>query len=495
MRLRLFYTHWILLLCMVILLATSDTVAQGVRPPDDRFYDKQWALEKISASCGWQVTTGTSEVTVAVLDTGVDLHHPDLVSQVRDDGYDFVEDDADPGDKNGHGTHVAGIIAAAMNNAEGIVGLAPDVRILPVRVMSAEGSGKDAWIAQGIRFAVQRGAKVINLSLGATLFLATPGTAPIIAKAIREAQAAGALVVLAAGNDFVPLPNALLVEAGDVLVVAASTPDDRKARFSNSGPWVDVAAPGEDILSTMPTYEVYLTSQALPVNERFKQDYDYMSGTSMAAPYVSALAALLFAAHPDWTATQVQQHIKETADERIYDNSPRLRRLRLVGAGRIDACRALSEPIAGVVSPTAPPRATTPPTSPTTPPPVSSPRAPSADTSTPVQTVSAFVDALEDGNLEAALDLVEPGEARDLLRPRLRSYRRLADNLTFENPTYTEIDNDGSLAHVEVICTLHYVIRRITVLEREMNTTFTVVNSENTWYIRSPDLPNLDELR
>jgi subtilisin family serine protease len=163
-----------------------------------------------------------------------------------------------------------------------------------------------------------------------------------VSAAVREAQQAGALVVVAAGNDFVPLPNIIAYENPAVLLVAASNQEDAKAAFSNSGPWVDVVAPGQHILSTMPTYEVYLTSEALPPPERFEQDYDYMSGTSQAAPYVSALAALLLAAHPGAQPDELQRAIQTHASDGIYArHPPEFRRLWELGAGRIDACSAL----------------------------------------------------------------------------------------------------------------------------------------------------------
>jgi hypothetical protein len=184
---------------------------------------------------------------------------------------------------------------------------------------------------------------VINLSLGATLLLATPESSPQVIRAIRNALAADVVVVVAAGNDFVPLPNAIVGENTDVLVVAASDRDDRKAGFSNSGPWVDITAPGERILSTMPTYEVYLTSPALPAEERFTQSYDYMSGTSQAAPFVAATAALLLSANPDWGAAQVREAIAAHAVD-IYGNHPSYyRRLKLLGSGLLDSCAALGE--------------------------------------------------------------------------------------------------------------------------------------------------------
>lgn len=333
-------TPWLLLLLLFLLLPNS-AAAQFSGVPDDPFYPEQWALEQIGAPCAWSRTIGRQNMIVAVIDSGVDLNHPDLAPRLRKDGFDFVENDGDPSDENGHGTHVSGIIAATLANAEGIAGLAPDVQILPIRVMNAEGSGNDRRIAAGITYAIERGAHVINLSLGSTLLLATPESSPLVSRAISNALAAGVVVVVAAGNDFVPLPNAIVGANEDVIVVAASGRDDRKTAFSNSGPWVDVTAPGERILSTMPTYEVFLTSDALPPEERFEQGYDYMSGTSQATPYVSALAALILSQNPDYTAAQVVEVIKASATD-IYPNHPSyFQRLRLLGAGRIDACRAL----------------------------------------------------------------------------------------------------------------------------------------------------------
>lgn len=317
------------LLLALALLASGRLLAQ--EPPGE-----QWALARIGAACAWQHTTGSPRVTVAVVDSGVDLVHPDLVGRLRDDGYDFVDNDSTPADENGHGTHVSGIIAA----------LAPDVRILPVRVMNEEGWGSDEAIARGIRYAARRGAQVINLSLGMTLWPSRGEDGRLsmspVGAAVRDAQEMGALVVVAAGNDFAPLPNIVAYENPDVLLVAASNEEEARAPFSNSGPWVDVVAPGQHILSTMPTYEVYLTSEALPPHERFQQEYDYMSGTSQATPSVSALAALLFAAHPDARAADVQAAIVQHASPAIYaQHPPEYRRLWELGAGRIDACSTL----------------------------------------------------------------------------------------------------------------------------------------------------------
>jgi thermitase len=322
----------VLFILAIVLLAAPSA-------PNDPDFDRQWALRKVGALCAWDRTTGSAEVIVAIVDSGVDPTHPDLVDRLRTDGYDFVDDDSDPRDENGHGTHVAGIVAAVLNNNEGVAGLAPDVTILPVRVMDVRGRGSDRAIARGIRFSADKGAKVINLSLGATLTLNADEPSALVNDAIIYAQQQGALVVVAAGNDAVPLPNAIAVDNPDVLVVAATDERDRKAPFSNSGPWVAVSAPGVHILSTMPTYEVFLTSDRLPPDERFRRNYDYMSGTSQATPYVAALAALLFSANPEWSAAQVAEVIRSNATN-IRDLNPRFD----LGTGRIDACKSFGGP-------------------------------------------------------------------------------------------------------------------------------------------------------
>ena len=339
--------HILLTILLTALLAPTLTLASPTAPNDPLFAD-QWALSQVGATCAWASTTGRPDVTVAVVDSGVDMHHPDLVDRLRTDGRDFVDGDDDPSDENGHGTNVAGIIAATLDNGEGIVGLAPGISILPVRVMNAKGAGSDRAIARGVRYAADQGAQVINLSLGATLTIDADTVSAQVTSAIRYAQSKGALVVVAAGNDFLPLENAIVGDNPDVLVVAATDENDIKADFSNSGPWVGVTAPGVHILSTMPTYDVYLTSQ-VPRDERFDKGYDYMSGTSQATPFVSALGALLFSAHPDWDAHQVEQAIKEHVAD-ISQQNALLFAKGALGTGRIDACQALSN--AGAPMPT-----------------------------------------------------------------------------------------------------------------------------------------------
>ena len=334
----------IAILFATLSLAPAAALARSIAEPNDPYYPDQWALAHVGAPCAWARTIGSLDVTVAVVDSGVDMHHPDLIDRLRDDGRDFVDGDDDPSDENGHGTNVAGIIAATIDNGQGGVGLAPGVKILPVRVMNAKGAGSDRSIARGIRFAADKGAQVINLSLGATLTIDAETVSEQVTSAIRYAQDKGSLVVVAAGNDFLPLENAIVGKNPEVLVVAATDQNDIKADFSNSGPWIGITAPGVHILSTMPTYDVYLTSQ-VPREERFQNNYDYMTGTSQATPLVSALAALLFSAHPDWNAQQVEQAIKDHAAD-ISRQNVTLASEGYLGSGRIDACQALGADLA-----------------------------------------------------------------------------------------------------------------------------------------------------
>jgi hypothetical protein len=233
--------------------------------------DEQWGLDRLDF--GRYVYDG-SGVVVAVVDTGVDATHPDLIGKVLP-GYDVYDEKSNgQKDPNGHGTHVAGIIAATLGNEIGVAGLAPGVKVLPVRVLDETGYGDDTLVAKGVLWAVLNGAHIINLSLGG------PDRDPLLAEAIEIAVGAGVAVVAAAGNDGlfgspVSYPGAHPL----VTSVAASAPNDTRALFSTIGSYVDITAPGISILSTWP-----------------KGSYSYQSGTSMATPFVSAATALVIQA-------------------------------------------------------------------------------------------------------------------------------------------------------------------------------------------------------
>ena len=282
--------------------------------PDDPSYlaGQQWGLEQVRAPQAWFISTGHA-VTVAIVDTGADLTHPDLVGSLwvnvdevagnglDDDGNgcvddvhgcDFADGDGSPVDGHGHGTHVAGIVGAETNNGIGVAGMGWGVRVMPVRVLDDAGSGGVWSVSEGIRYAADNGARVINLSLGG--YSGGQG----LQDAIRYAQGKGALVIAAAGNDNLSLPFYPAFYDG-VVGVAATDNADQKAGFSNYGSFVDIAAPGVDIYSTM----------LRPVA------YKEMSGTSMAAPMVSGLAALIWTRFPSVTASQVAAAIQNSAED------------------------------------------------------------------------------------------------------------------------------------------------------------------------------------
>ena len=236
--------------------------------PNDPGWNLQYGLVAIRAPQGWELSTGTSSVTIAILDSGVDLGHPDLAGKVAA-GYDFVNSDNTPQDDFGHGTHVAGIAAAQGNNGLGVAGVSWGAQIMPVKVLNHFGSGSYANVAAGIVWAVDHGAQVINLSLGGALPSLT------LESAVLYAYHKGALLVAASGNGG---SAQVLYPARypQVLAVGATNFTNQPASFSNYGPEVDVAAPGENIYS-------------LGIGGTFIE-----SGTSMSAPYVSGLAAILF---------------------------------------------------------------------------------------------------------------------------------------------------------------------------------------------------------
>lgn len=259
----------------------------SVTPNDPFFASYQYGPQRIQAPSAWDVTQSNPAVKIAIVDTGVQPDHPDLRGKLLQ-GYDFVDNDNTPSDGNGHGTHVAGIAAAVTNNGIGIAGMAPLASILPVRVLDNSGSGDLANVARGIVYAAQQGAQVINLSLGA------PVSSSTLESAIQYAWSRGAVIVAAAGNEGTSRLNYPAAYA-NVIAVASTNERDQKSGFSNYGQWVEVAAPGENILSTYPGGY-----------------YAYLSGTSMAAPHVAGLAGLLAA--QGRTNVQIRNAILSTSD-------------------------------------------------------------------------------------------------------------------------------------------------------------------------------------
>ncbi|BCY13908.1 S8 family serine peptidase [Actinoplanes sp. L3-i22] len=317
----------------------AKAVALDAPSGTDLYRGQQWDLAAMRATDAWQKSTGAG-VTVAVIDTGVDATNVDLAGKVLT-GWDATTDKAGGNiDPNGHGTHVAGTIGAVTGNTVGVSSVAPDTKILPVRVLGANGSGYMSDAAEGIVWAADNGAQVINMSLGSSSKLTA------VSNAVAYARSKGVTVVAAAGNERgsgspISYPAA---DAG-VIAVAATDSSDKVASYSNAGSYVDVAAPGSAILSTYPS--------------ALGKSYATMSGTSMASPHVAALAALLKAAQPSLTPDQIEQAMEKSAVDlgtAGKDND--------FGYGRVDAVAALAAVTTS--APTTAPTTKAPTTAPTT---------------------------------------------------------------------------------------------------------------------------------
>jgi subtilisin family serine protease len=276
----------------------------------------------IKAVAAWDSAKGAADVVIAVLDTGVDMMHPDLAAKIVSSGYDFANDDDEAVDDHWHGTHVAGIAAASTGNGAGIAGVAWNCRILPVKVVDENGDGYYSWIIDGIIWATDQGADVINLSLGGEV------PDPFLEDACQYAHDHGVVIAAASGNN---AGGVLYPAAYDdtVLAAAASDYNDAIASFSNFGPEVDVAAPGVWIFGPAPLS--YVGAGQLP--------YVFGTGTSAAAPQVAGLAAIIRSAKPGLTAEEIMMIIRYTADDINRATLPGLD--DHAGYGRINMQRAL----------------------------------------------------------------------------------------------------------------------------------------------------------
>lgn len=340
-----------------VLMIPSLVLAQT---PDDPGYTQQWYLGVIGAPEAWESTTGSSSILVAVLDTGIDLDHEDIVenlwtnpkeianNDIDDDrngfvddvhGWDFIDGDNDPSpevfteedfDVGSHGTLIAGEIGAVGNNGFGVTGVAWNVSILPVRMLGADGSGTGYDAATAIRYAVEQGAKVINLSFAGN----DPNTA--LQNAVRDAYEQGVVVVAALGNDARdtdrdPVYPACLRTTDDdwVIGVTAVTEQNLGADFTNYGViCADLAAPGTSIIGL--SYQ--------DDTDGFEQAYTGLwSGTSMASPLVAGAAALLFSEYPTLSAGDVRNILKLSVDPVRATGYPS----GGLGAGRLNVVRAL----------------------------------------------------------------------------------------------------------------------------------------------------------
>jgi len=331
--------------------AEVNYVAHTFLIPNDTLFSQQWAHRNIQSENAWDIETGDADVVIAVIDTGVDWGHEDLTTNIwsnmdeipgnsiDDDnngyiddirGYDFVNlegteaepycqsgedctiEDNDPDDIHGHGTHVAGIIGAVSNNSIGVAGVCWSCKVMPVRAgwETIYGGGGLMYddIAQALYYAADNGANVISMSFGGP-----PSTT--IQNAIEYADMRGVLLIAAAGNSGNNVEN-YPAAYDNVIAVAATDINDIRTYFTSYGQWVDVAAPGQDILSTIPN-----------------DSYASYSGTSMATPYVSGLAGLIKSYNMTYGKNEIAAHILATADD-IHDSQ--------MGTGRINNYKALT---------------------------------------------------------------------------------------------------------------------------------------------------------
>jgi len=259
--------------------------------PNDKLYAKyQWNLPMIDTNLGWTISKGAKDVIVGIVDTGVDLTHPDLSDHLIP-GYNIVDDNTRPQDDVGHGTHVAGVISAIVNNNRGVAGMTWMNPVMPVKVLDSSGAGSTYAVARGIIWATDHGAKVINMSLG------NYADANFLHDAIKYAFDHDVVLIAASGNDNTDKPG-YPAAYPEVLAVAATDANKNKAPFSNYGDYIDVAAPGVNIASTFPDNQ-----------------YAALSGTSMASPHVTALAALIRSANPSLKNTEVMDIIRQSAQD------------------------------------------------------------------------------------------------------------------------------------------------------------------------------------
>jgi thermitase len=320
--------------------AGPNHIARIAVTPNDALFRYQYALNNtgqdigapgsptgkaradIRATAGWEETKGDAATIIAIVDSGIDFGHPDIMNKVVSGGRDFYNDDWDATDDNGHGTYVAGIAAADTNNDEGMAGVAWNCLVLPVKVTDADGYAYYSDVISGIIWAADNGAQVINLSLG--------GDAPDdgLRDALRYAYDSGVVVVASAGNDdtFVYYPAAYDAYC---LAVAATDYNDDRTSWSNLGPEVDVAAPGDWVLSIVPTW--YWGPGYLP--------YAFGDGTSASAPHVAGLAALIKGLKPWLSVDDIMNVIRFSADDVNSGEYPG--RDDYIGYGRINLEKAL----------------------------------------------------------------------------------------------------------------------------------------------------------
>lgn len=266
--------------------AEVDAVAKASATPNDPYFWLQWAHPYVNSEEAWSVTTGSPAETIAILDTGIDMSHPEMADRVVA-GYDFINNDTDPSDDNGHGTRAAGIAAATGDNGTGVAGMDWQARVMSVKVLDSTGSGSASTVAKGIIHAADQGARVLSMSFGG------PSSSTMLS-AVRYAYGRGCVQVAATGNESSGTP---LYPAGYAEVIAVgSVTHDVLSTFSNYGSHIDVVAPGEGIDTTV-----------------MGGKYGRFAGTSAATPFVAGLASLILSAAPGSPPNTVMSAITSSA--------------------------------------------------------------------------------------------------------------------------------------------------------------------------------------
>ncbi|MFC2160881.1 S8 family peptidase [Acidobacteriota bacterium] len=326
--------------------AEPNYIAHITTTPNDPFFNLQYGLSNtgqmignvpgspqgkesadIHAPSGWEEETGKDTVIIGFVDTGLDFNHPELQNKYVSKGIDFVNGDEDATDDHGHGTHIASIAAAETNNGIGIAGVAWNCKILPAKAMDATGSGSYANIIDAIRWLSDNGAHIINLSIGGD------ADSSALEDAMKYAYSQGTVLIAAAGNDS---STVIYPAAYDLycLAVAATDYNDAHASWSNTGPQVDVAAPGERILGCVPLWYPEQVWGNFDIDP-----YAYGYGTSSSAPFVAGLAALIKSLKPDLGVSEIMNIIRYSADDVNQDLFPGID--DKIGYGRINIEKAL----------------------------------------------------------------------------------------------------------------------------------------------------------
>ena len=293
----------------IIETAEPNRYVYAAAAPNDTFYPNQWSLSKMNMETAWETNKTSGKIKVAVLDSGVNYNHEDIDSSKIIKGRDYINNDNDPMDDMGHGTHVAGIIGAATNNQKGVAGVSWDAQILAVKVLNSGGTGDLTNVIESINsIADSNQANIINLSLDGE------GTCPqALQNAINSAVERNITVVVAAGNEHNDSAGYFPANCQNVIAVGALGPDSERARYSNYGSLVDVAAPGGNpSVPSGSSYDCNANGTDCIISTWLSNEYALSAGTSMAAPHVAGLVALMLGVNSGLTPAQIETILKDT---------------------------------------------------------------------------------------------------------------------------------------------------------------------------------------